>query len=79
MVVWSEEVGGDIHLAMYVCHLQNILHAGGSIQVPAVFTVCFSRCHTGEEEIWSTGVQHPLRVHRRRPKNLHQPAKHVSG
>lgn len=49
------------------------------IQVSSILSVCISWSDSGKEKVRGSWVQHSIRVHRWRPKDLYQPAQHVPG
>ena len=55
------------------------LSPGSRVQVAAPLSVSVPRQRHRAQEVWPPGLQYPLRVHRRRPAHLHQPAAHVPG
>lgn len=67
----------NLHLMYSVFSSLLYWSSGQGLQVPPLLAVCVPWHHAGEEKVWRSGLQHPLRVYWWWPQDLHQSAQHV--
>lgn len=56
-----------------------LLPTGSGAQGPAAISLSVPWQHYRKTEVWSAGIQYPLRIHGWRSEDLHLPAADVSG